>query len=92
MKKPTNLTLAKDKHTKRTKAVSADFNKRKQDYKQIKQLRTMVKQKKAENVKKAQDERKRVEEAKKRKEENIMKSGEYQIVKFLNNRLKTPLR
>jgi hypothetical protein len=85
MKKPSNLVLPKDKHTKRTKGINSDFAKRKQDYKELKVLRSMVKKRKEENVKKVRDERKRVEEAKKRKEENVLKSGEYQIVKHKIN-------
>jgi hypothetical protein len=83
MKKPSNLNLKEKVTIKRTKATGDTFNKRKENYDKIKQLRQIVKRKKEDNVQAVRDERKRVEEMRKRREINEFKSGSYQLVTLI---------
>jgi hypothetical protein len=49
MKKPNTLNL-KEKSIRRSKAVHSDFEKRKEDYSKLKQLRQKLKLKKNERI------------------------------------------
>lgn len=84
MKKPNSLNLKdKEKSVKRNKTVKSNFEKRKEDYNKLKNLRQVLKAKKEEKIEELRRDRKRIEANRKRKEENNFKSGKFDIVSYL---------
>lgn len=66
---------------KHIKTESMDFNVRKKQYNEMKELRQMLKARKEKFIKEENDKRKKIEENKRRKEENQLKNGTYEIIK-----------
>jgi hypothetical protein len=52
MKKPVNLTMKEHVSNKRTKGISTDFDNRKKNYDDLKEMRQKLKQRKLETVEK----------------------------------------
>lgn len=80
MKKPSNLKLKEDNKVKRNKSIPNNFESRKKNYNELKELREILKQKKSDVADSMRAERKRIEEKRKRKELNDIKSGKYDVV------------
>ncbi len=100
MKKPAHLKLRDPVQKKRIKGVPSDYETRRKQYLELKELRQSLKERKAKKteaviyifIRQIKSERKRINEARKRKELNDLKSGSYQIVKikFIYNQIKNP--
>ena len=87
MKKPSHLKLKETVKTKRIKGDNSNFETRKKQYEELKELRQKLKQRRLNNIDKVKKERTRLKEKKKRKELNDLKSGKFEIVSYIHRSL-----